>query len=339
MIGFGLLGAGRIATLHAANIARAADMRLVLVHDPERGRAEALARRHGAAVAASAAEILASAEVAAVAICSPTDTHAELVEQAATAGKAIFCEKPIDLELRRVLACRDWLERHPVPFAIGFHRRFDPHHVALRDAIRAGRVGRVEQIRMVSRDPAPPPLDYLRRSGGIFRDMMIHDLDQMRFLLEEPPVGVFARGEVMIEPAIAGVPDHDTATAVFWAASGATVTIQNSRRAVYGFDQRVEVFGSGGTLAMDNVPLTRTTLADADGYRSPALPEHFPERYAEAYRNELAALAAALAAGRPPAPGMAAAIDALVLADAATRSAELGRPVAIDGTAMPPAGG
>lgn len=329
MIGFGLIGAGRIGALHARNIAQGANTRLVLVHDPEEGRAVELAASHGASVATSPEEILSSADVTAVAICSPTDTHVDLVGAAAIAGKAIFCEKPIDLDLERVRACLATLRKHPVPFAIGFHRRFDPHHLALRDAVRTGAVGRIEQIRMISRDPGPPPLEYIRRSGGIFRDMMIHDLDQMRFLLGEPLEGVFARGEVMIDPAIADAPDYDTATAMFWAGSGATVVIQNSRRASYGFDQRIEVFGSKGTIALDNVSLTQTRLADREGYRSPGLPEHFPQRYADAYRSELSSFAEAVEAGRMPEPGAEDGLNSLILANAAAESARTGAPAKI----------
>ena len=336
MIGFGLIGAGRIGALHAGNIAQGANTDLVLIHDPEGARAADLAARHGAAVAASPEEVFGSPDVSAVAICSPTDTHVDFIERAATAAKAVFCEKPIDLDIDRVHACLHTLRQHPVPFAIGFHRRFDPHHVALRDAVRSGVLGRIEQIRIVSRDPAPPPISYIRRSGGIFRDMMIHDLDQMRFLLGEPLIGVFARGEVMVDPAIAEAPDYDTATAMFWAASGATVTIQNCRRSSYGFDQRVEIFGSKGTIAMDNVRLTQTQFAGSGGYLSPKLPEHFPQRYAEAYRSELANFADAVEAGRKPEPSAEDGLLSLVLANAATESARTGRAVAIS---SPDAGG
>ncbi len=330
MIGFGLVGAGRIGALHARNVARGERTRLVCVFDPAAERARSVAADGGASVAACVDEILSSDRVDAVAVCSPTDTHVELIERAASAGKAVFCEKPIDLDIRRVRECVRRLEERPVPFAIGFHRRFDPHHLALRGAVRSGEVGEVEQIRMVSRDPGPPPIEYVRRSGGIFRDMMIHDLDQMRFLLDRPPVGVFARGEAMIEPAFRDAGDYDSATAVFWAANGATVVIQNSRRATYGFDQRVEIFGSRGTIAMDNVPSIRTTISDGDGYRSPKLPEHFPQRYADAYRNEIEAFAAAVESGRPPAPGAEDAMRALHLADCALLSARTGRAVAIE---------
>ncbi len=330
MIGFGLIGAGRIGALHARNIAQGAKTSLVLVHDPVEARAAAVAARHGAAVAARPEEILDSAEVTAVAVCAPTDTHVDLIGRAALAGKAVFCEKPIDLDIERVHSCLRTLRGNPVPFTIGFHRRFDSHHLALRDAVTSGTVGRIEQIRMVSRDPSPPPMEYIRRSGGIFRDMMIHDLDQMRFLLGEPLVGVFARGEVMVEPSIADAPDYDTATAMFWAASGATVVIQNCRRSSYGFDQRVEIFGSNGTVAMDNLRITQTEFAGSGGVLSPRIAEHFPQRYAEAYRSELASFADAIESGRTPEPTAEDGLLSLVLANAAAESARIGRPVEID---------
>ena len=330
MIGFGLIGAGRIGALHAENIARGAKTNLVLVHDPVDARAAEQADRYGAAIATRPEDVFDSGEVSAVAICAPTDTHVDLIGRAALAGKAVFCEKPIDLDLERVHACLRTLRQNPVPFTIGFHRRFDPHHLALRDAVSSGALGRIEQVRLVSRDPSPPPMEYIRRSGGIFRDMMIHDLDQMRFLLGEPLVGVFARGEVMVDPSIGDVPDYDTATAMFWAAGGATVTIQNCRRSSYGFDQRVEIFGSNGTVAMDNVRLTQTEFAGGGGYLSPKLPEHFPQRYSEAYRNEMAAFADAVECGRTPEPTAEDGLLSLVLADAAAESANTGRAVEID---------
>ena len=330
MIGFGLIGAGRIGALHARNIAQGVQTDLAMVHDPVETRAAELANRHGAEIATCPEEIFDSSQVSAVAICAPTDTHVDLIGRAALAGKAVFCEKPIDLDIGRVHSCLRTLRQNPVPFTIGFHRRFDPHHLALRDAVTSGAVGRIEQIRMVSRDPSPPPMEYIRRSGGIFRDMMIHDLDQMRFLLGEPLVGVFARGEVMVDSRIADAPDYDTATAIFWAASGATVTIQNCRRSSYGFDQRVEIFGSSGTVAMDNVRLTQTEFAGGGGYLSPRLPEHFPQRYSEAYRNEMAAFADAVERGQTPEPTAEDGLLSLVLADAAAESAHTGRAVEID---------
>ena len=198
-----------------------------------------------------------------------------------------------------------------------------------RMVVVSNRVAPVNEGRAAAGGLAVAVLAALRRSGGIFRDMMIHDLDQMRFLLGEALTGVFARGEVMVDPALAEAQDHDSATAVFWAASGATVVIQNCRRATYGFDQRVEIFGSRGTVAMDNVPLTQTSVADASGYHAPKLPEHFPERYAEAYRREIAAFVDAVATGREPEPTADDGMQSLILANAATESARTGRVVAI----------
>ncbi len=330
MIAIGLIGAGRIGALHARNIAESRKVELLLVHDADNLRAERVASDCGARVAATAEEVITNSAVHAVAICSPTDTHVDLVSSAAAAGKAVFCEKPLDLDLVRATSCLDILARHPVPFTIGFHRRFDPHHLELRNRVQSGTIGDVEQIRIVSRDPSPPPVDYVRRSGGIFRDMMIHDLDQLRFLLGRRVVGVFAHGSVLVNAAIGEAGDFDTATAVFWTEDGATVTVHNSRRASYGFDQRIEVFGSRGSVSMDNVPATQTVIADAGGFTVPRNPGAFQERYATAYKYEIEAFAATLEAGGSPEPTAFDGVMSLALADAANASARSGQPVNIE---------
>ena len=330
MITIGLIGAGRIGSLHARNIAESQRAELLLVHDADKTQAERVASQFGARVADTVQDIITSGTVQAVAICSPTDTHVDLINAAASAGKAIFCEKPLDLDIARATSCLNILARYPVPFTIGFHRRFDPHHLEMRNRVQSGAIGDVEQVRIVSRDPSPPPVDYVRRSGGIFRDMMIHDLDQLRFLLGKRVVGVFAHGSVLINPEIGRADDFDTATAMFWTEDDVTVTVHNSRRASYGFDQRIEVFGSRGSVSMDNVPATQTVLADADGFTMPSNPGSFQERYATAYKNELEAFATALEAGHKPEPTVEDGVISLVLADAATASARSGRPLSIE---------
>jgi myo-inositol 2-dehydrogenase/D-chiro-inositol 1-dehydrogenase len=330
MLGIGLIGAGRIGTLHARNINDAEGCRVTAIYDERNSSATELAAAVGGQVCDSAAELVANPDVDAVFICSSTDTHVEMVGLTARAGKAIFCEKPIDLDVARVQECIGVLEQYPVPFTIGFHRRFDPHHRTLQEEVRRGRIGRIEQVRIVSRDPAPPPIEYSRRSGGIFRDMMIHDIDQCRFLLGEEFVGVFAIGSVLVDPAIGIAGDFDTATATVWTATGASCTIQNSRRCSYGFDQRIEVFGNKGTLALDNIALTQTSVFDETGLSTPALPRHFPERYREAYRKELAAFIDAVTKGEPPETTARDGLMSLVLADAAERSAQTKQASAIN---------
>lgn len=328
MIRFGLLGAGRIGAIHAANAA--ARGRLVAVHDVDAAAAGALAARHGAEVRPLAA-VVAAADVDALLICTPTDTHADLIEAGMRAGKAVFCEKPVDLSASRVRACLDVVAACGRPLMIGFNRRFDPSFAALRQRIAAGEIGAVELVTIISKDPAPPPASYAARSGGVFRDMMIHDLDMARFLLGEEPVEVFATASALVDPAIGAAGDFDTAVVTLKTASGKIAHIANSRRAAYGYDQRIEVHGATGALMAGNRAATTVTRASAEGYASdPALP-FFLERYADAYRAELDAFVAALETGAPLTPGGDDGLAALILADAATQSAHSGAPVRLQG--------
>ncbi|MBE9553028.1 MAG: Gfo/Idh/MocA family oxidoreductase, partial [Proteobacteria bacterium] len=238
-------GAGRIGKIHAASIAAHPGARLRYVVDVDRQAAAELAEAYGADVVEAAAA-LADASVGAVVVASSTDTHADVAEAAARAGKAIFCEKPIDLDIGRVDACLSALKQNGASMFVGFNRRFDPSFAALHGAIRDGRVGKVEMVSITSRDPAPPPLDYIKVSGGLFRDMTIHDFDMARWLLGEEPVEVFATGSCLIDLGIGQAGDIDTALVTLKTGSGALCQISNSRRAVYGYDQRIEVLGEKG---------------------------------------------------------------------------------------------
>src|SRR5206468_3009447 len=209
-------------------------------------------KAHGAAALTNPTEAFADKAVGAVVIASATDTHVDLAIAAARAGKAIFCEKPIDLDLARVDRCLAEIEKARVPFFIGFNRRFDRSFAAIEAAVRAGEIGKVEMAVITSRDPGPPPAEYLKVSGGLFRDMMIHDLDLARWLLGEEPVEVYAQASCLVDPAIGQAGDIDTAAVVLRTRSGAIAQISNSRRAVYGYDQRIEAFGSGGMLRAEN---------------------------------------------------------------------------------------
>ncbi|MBV9018718.1 MAG: inositol 2-dehydrogenase [Alphaproteobacteria bacterium] len=328
MISFCQFGAGRIGAIHAANIAAHPGARLHSVVDTDDAAAERLAARHGAVVR-SRAEALADAEIDAVVIASSTDTHADLVEAAANAGKAIFCEKPLDLDRRRAEACVAVAEACGVPLMVGFNRRFDPNFARLEREIRAGRIGQPEILRIASYDPAPPPLDFVRRSGGLFRDMMIHDLDMACWLLGEAPVEVFASASVLVDPAIGAAGDVDTAVVTLRMASGALCQIANSRRAVYGYDQRIEVLGSKGALQAENVVESTVVFSGIEGVVSDKPLPFFLERYAEAYRRELDHFVASVAGGAGPLVGGRDGVRALALADAASESARSGRPVAL----------
>lgn len=326
MTSFAILGCGRIGQVHAASILRGPGLRLAAVADAVPAAADALAAAMGAPVR-SAAQIMGDPAIDAVVVASPTDTHFELIHAAAAAGKAVFCEKPVDLSADRIRACIAAVEAAGIPFMTGFNRRFDTHFAHLAAQLRQGAIGAVEMVAITSRDPAPPPLDYIARSGGLFRDMMIHDLDMARFLLDEEPQTVFAAGAALVDPAIGARGDVDTAAVVLTTPSGRICQISNSRRASYGYDQRVEVHGAKGMLRAGNVLEHAVETATEAGFaRAPA--EHFfLERYRQAYVDEIAYFARALERGEPPRPSIHDGLQAQLLADAAARSLETGAPV------------
>ncbi|MFI4988047.1 MAG: inositol 2-dehydrogenase [Alphaproteobacteria bacterium] len=328
MISFCLIGAGRIGAIHAENIARHPAARLHMVVDVNGAAAAALAGRHGAAVGSLAAAF-ADAAVDAVLIASSTDSHAELVEAAARAGKAVFCEKPLDLDRRRAEACLAVAESAGVPLMLGFNRRFDPNFARLERQLREGRVGRLELLSITSRDPGPPPIDYVRVSGGLFRDMMIHDFDMARWLLGEEPVALFAAASALVDPAIAAAGDVDTALVTLRTASGTLCQISNSRRAAYGYDQRIEALGAKGALAAGNVLESTLSFSGAEGVVSEKPLHFFLERYAEAYRRELDHFVVALGTRTPPSVSGADGVKALALAEAALASLASGSAVSL----------
>jgi myo-inositol 2-dehydrogenase / D-chiro-inositol 1-dehydrogenase len=319
-------GAGRIGTVHAANIARHPGARLLAVVDTDRVAAARLANAHGATVR-DPAEGLADAAIDAVIIASSTDTHADLVEAAARARKAIFCEKPLDLDRKRAEACAAVAASCGVKLMVGFNRRFDPSFARLERQIRDGRIGRLELLTITSRDPAPPPLAYVKVSGGLFRDMMIHDLDMARWLCGEEPVEVLAAASNLVDPAIGEAGDVDTAVAVLRMASGALVQISNSRRAVYGYDQRIEALGAKGALRAENAVESTLVFSGDQGVVSEKPVHFFLERYAEAYRLELGHFIDAITSNTTPLTGAEDGVRALALADAALEAARTGRAV------------
>jgi myo-inositol 2-dehydrogenase/D-chiro-inositol 1-dehydrogenase len=330
MVSFALFGAGRIGAMHAGNIAAHPDARLAVVYDVHRPNAEKVAARTGARVAASVEEALADPAVEAVMICSSTDTHVELITAAARAGKLVLCEKPIDLDIARVEECRRDIAGTGVPVQIGFNRRYDASHGAVARAVRAGEIGQLQLLVITSRDPGMAPVEYMRGSGGIFRDMTIHDFDLARFILGEDPVEVYAAGSIMIAPGLAELGDVDTAMVVMKAPSGALVHINNSRVAVYGYDQRVEAFGSKGMVQSDNLrpsSLVRYTKDRTDA-KEPLL-DFFIERYRQAYLDELSEFIAAVAGKGRPSVDFEDGRKALLLADAAWESLKSGRAVKV----------
>ena len=316
---FGLLGAGRIGKVHAKAVSGDADARLVAVADAFPAAAQAIADAYGCDVRSIEA-IEAADDIDAVVICTPTDTHADLIERFARAGKAIFCEKPVDLDAGRVKACLEVVARTNAKLMVGFNRRFDPHFMAVRRAIDGGRIGEVEMVTITSRDPGAPPVDYIKRSGGIFRDMTIHDFDMARFLLGEEPVSVSAHAAVLVDKAIGEAGDYDSVSVILETASGRQAIISNSRRATYGYDQRIEVHGSTGMVAAENQRPVSIEVANGDGYTRPPLHDFFMTRYTEAYANEIASFIAAIEKGTPITPSGTDGLAALRLADAALQS-------------------
>src|SRR3954466_10729664 len=274
----GVIGVGRIGRMHAELLARRVPGAAVgAVYDAHAETARVVGTALGVPVAGSVDEMLAAADVDAIAICTSTDTHADLIVAAARADKAIFCEKPVSLNLAEVDRALAAVHRARVPFQIGFNRRFDPAHASVAAAVADGTIGDPHLARITSPDPAPPPLEDVRGSGGIFLDMTIHDFDMARFVVGSEVVEVYARGTVRVDEGFADAGDVDTAVVVLEHANGCLTTIDNSRQAVYGYDQRVEVFGSGGVASSEN-PLTHTgTVRTADGMRAPTLPYFFLE--------------------------------------------------------------
>ena len=326
-----LLGAGRIAKVHVQSIVGHARTELAYVVDVDREAAEAMAGAHGAR-AVDAETALADPEVAAIVIASSTPTHSDFIEAGAAAGKHVFCEKPIDLDSGRVRECLANIEGSGTRLMVGFNRRFDPHFRHLKSELDAGAIGRLEQLIIHSRDPEPPPGDYIRASGGIFRDMTIHDLDLARFFLGEEPTELWASASTLVSDEIAALGDIDTAVVGMRTASGAQAVITNSRRTTYGYDQRIEVHGSEGMLAAGNVPESTLVHGGAHGFTGQKAMHFFLERYSAAYRAEWDHFVDVLDGNADPSPTGIDGARALAMADAAFESVETGRriPLALD---------
>ena len=323
---FGLLGAGRIGKVHAKAVSADANAQLVAVADAMAPAATAIAEQYGCEVRTIDA-MLAAQDIDAVVICTPTDTHADLIEAFATAGKAVFCEKPIDLSIDRVKACLKVVRATKAVLMVGFNRRFDPHFMAVRAEIDKGTVGTVEMVTITSRDPGAPPVDYIKRSGGIFRDMTIHDFDMARFLLGEEVATVSAMASVLVDPAIGTAGDSDSVQVMLRTATGKLAVISNSRRATYGYDQRIEVHGSLGSVSAENQRPVSIEVATGAGYTRPPLHDFFMTRYTAAYAAEIAAFVQAVSGTGRAAPSGEDGLMALALAEAALKSVAEGRVV------------
>jgi myo-inositol 2-dehydrogenase / D-chiro-inositol 1-dehydrogenase len=329
MLRIAVLGCGRIGRMHADNIAAHPRAALAGVFDVHAPAVDEVATRLGVQKFPSAEAVFASPAVDAVLIATSTPTHADFVEQAVVAGKPVLCEKPIDLSFARVEACALKIAGAATPIMLGFVRRFDPGHRALRDAVRAGTIGDLHQVVITSRDPDMAPTAYIEASGGIFRDMTIHDFDMARFVLGEEPTEVTAVGSRLVDPELmARCEDWDTVSVVLRTPSGRQCLINNSRRAVFGYDQRVEAFGSAGMAISENrrPHMMMVHGAYATGCGAPLL-NFFIDRYAEAFAAEISAFVDAIETGTTPEVGFEDGRRALLLAEAAIRSAVQGRTV------------
>lgn len=326
MFNVAIFGAGRIGQIHARNAAAQPELTLKYIVDPNRPAADALARQTAAEVVDMDA-VLGDGSISGVIIASATHAHLDQALLAAAAGKAIFCEKPLDLDLARARGAAPKLS--DARLLMGFNRRFDPHFAALKARIESHAIGRLESLNIVSHDPAPPPVSYIRTSGGLFKDMAIHDLDMARWLLGEEPTEVFASASCLVDPAIGAAGDVDTARILLRTAGGRLCVISNTRRSGYGYDQRIEAYGSAGSARVDNVLMSTVSTATERGLASDALQNFFLERYAEAYRREMRHFVDILRDARMPMAGYRDGIAALVLAEAAALSVQRNAPVGI----------
>lgn len=327
MIDLALVGAGRIGKIHGANLARQPGIRLRWVCDAAPAAAEELSAKLGATVCDLDRAF--SDDVKAVVIASSTDTHADLILRAAAAGKAVFCEKPVDLDLGRARACAEAVAKAGVACLIGFQRRYDPTFAALKRRLDSGEVGEVEVLAITSRDPGAPPLAYLQRSGGIFKDMLIHDFDVCRWILADEAATVYAAGSCLVDPAIAEAGDADTTAVTIRTRKGRLCQINTSRRAAYGYDQRFEVLGSLGMLVAGNHRPTEVSAYKAGGISVDVPEPFFLERYRAAYAEEMLHFAAVLRGEARPRTGIEDGVRALEMAEAATQSWKEGRAVAL----------
>ncbi len=326
-----VLGVGRIGKVHISNLSsHISGAEIVAVADIAVEQASAVARQFGVPTTAQHyRELLGRSDIDAVAICTPTDTHFDVIWEAASAGKHIFCEKPVDLSLDRIKQINQHVSANHVQLMVGFNRRFDPNFQKLHDLVRAGQIGTPEILRITSRDPAPPPETYLRASGGIFLDMTIHDFDMARFLMGTEIVEVHATTAVLVDPVFRRVEDWDTAVVSLRFQSGAVGAIDNSRRAAYGYDQRAEVFGSGGMVANANNAPDNHILFDRTGGHSSLPLNFFMERYTESYRREMQAFVDSVRNSKPVPVGGGDGLAAVAIGLAAAKSARENRPVAV----------
>ena len=326
MIRVGLLGTGRIGSLHAENIASHRESTLTVVSDINDETANKLAAQYGAIVK-SADEIISDTNIDAILIATSTDTHSDFIEKAAAAGKAILCEKPVDLDLKRAKECLESVSSANNSIMIGFNRRFDPNFTQLKESLEGGEIGKCELLTITSFDPAPPPISYVKISGGLYRDMMIHDFDLSNFIMDELPISISAVGHSLVDPEIGAIGDVDTAVVTMSYADGKIAVIKNSRRAAYGYDQRIEILGSEGLLQAENIAENSVVKSTTVGVLSAKPKYFFLERYMGAFKAEWDAFVKSIRNHKPVPVTLEDGVAALAMAEAATQSQNTGKSI------------
>ena len=326
MIRVGLLGTGRIGSLHAETIASHRESTLHAVSDIDNESASKLATQYGSVVK-TADEIISDPNVDAILIATSTDTHSDFIEKASAAGKAILCEKPVDLSLTRAKKCLDKVSAANNPIMVGFNRRFDPNFAQLKKSLDGGEIGKRELLTITSFDPAPPPISYVKTSGGLYRDMMIHDFDLSNFIMDELPITISAVGHSLVNPEIGTSGDVDTAVVTMVYADGKITVIKNSRRAAYGYDQRIEILGSEGLLQAENIVENSVVKSTSAGVLSAKPKYFFLERYTAAFKAEWDAFVKSIQDHKPVPVTLEDGVAALAMAEAATQSQNTGKSI------------
>jgi len=328
-VNIAIFGVGRIGKIHLKNLLRFPGVSVVAVADTHYPAEEFKKEFKDVFFSSNPDEVLAMPEVEAVLICTPTSSHAPMIELALKSGKHIFCEKPVDLSLERTKALVDMANQSNVKLMLGFNRRFDPDFLQARRSIQAGRIGDIQIIKITSRDPGLPPLDYIKNSGGLFMDMAIHDFDMARYMMGKEVKEVYSRGLVLVDKQVGEVGDVDTALTTLIFEDDTYAVIDNSRKAIYGYDQRLEVFGNKGMIQVDNNQHNRNIISDADGIHHSLPLDFFMDRYAASYSNEIQFFVDALSKNEPIPVGGNDGLKATIIAVAAKKSVLEGRPVAI----------
>ena len=328
-VNIAIFGVGRIGKIHLKNLLRFPGVNVVAVADTHYPADEFKKEFKDVFFSSNPEEVLALPAVEAVLICTPTSSHAAMIELALQSGKHIFCEKPVDLSLERTKALVDMANQSGVKLMLGFNRRFDPDFLQARKSIQAGRIGDIQIIKITSRDPGLPPLDYIKNSGGLFMDMAIHDFDMARYMMGKEVKEVYSRGLVLVDKQVGEVGDVDTALTTLIFEDDTYAVIDNSRKAIYGYDQRLEVFGNKGMIQVENNQHNRNIVSDAEGIHQSLPLDFFMDRYAASYLNEIQYFVDAISKNAPIPVSGDDGLKATIIAVAAKKSVLEGRPVAI----------